>query len=149
MSRCLNLSRAGEYAIAALSRLALQAEGGGGPFPTETLARAQGVPQSFLTKILARCARAGLVRTTKGPSGGVELSRPPERISVLEVIEACEGRLSRERCVFYQEKTCAGPDCAVYCPLREEEERTRLRLAQTTLARMAMALRSHPGPGQA
>lgn len=149
MSRCLNLSRAGEYAIAALSRLSLEAEGGREWVRTRTLARLQAIPPSFLVKILSRCARAGLVRTGKGPSGGVALARPPEGISLLEVIEACEGRLARQQCVFYQARTCSGPDCPVFCPLREEEERTRASLAGTTLAPMIEALRTHPGPGAA
>ncbi|MBI4425703.1 MAG: Rrf2 family transcriptional regulator [Elusimicrobia bacterium] len=141
MTRCLNLTKTGEYAIAALSRLALDR---GAPVSTALLAERQRVPGPFLVKILSQCARAGLVAITRGASGGVALAREPEKITLLEVIEACEGTLRRGLCVFFKERACAGPDCEVYCPLREEEERLRGRLASIPLSRMAGALSVHP-----
>lgn len=141
MSRCLNLSQAGEYAISALCALALEP---GRPRSARWLARVQRIPQSFLAKILHHCARAGLIRTARGYAGGAELARAPERISLLEIIEACEGRLARERCVFYRRRACVGPECEVFCPLREREEKLRESLKRSSLAQMAAALKRHP-----
>lgn len=145
MPRCLNLTRAGEYAIAALSRLALEADGAAGaPVPVEELAALQGLPRDFLAKILGRCARAGLVRTKKGKDGGVSLARRPEDIPLLDVIQACEGSYRRDACVFYASRPCDGPECVVYCPLRREEEGLRSALGRRTLAEMSRALGVHP-----
>lgn len=145
MARCLNLTRAGEYAIAALARLALKSDvSGRGATSVRTLAREQEIPKSFLSKILARYAKAGIVQSKKGPDGGVALARPPQEISLLAVIEACEGSYGREFCVFYPTRRCDGPGCEVYCPLREREERVRSELDRVTLAEMARALRTHP-----
>jgi len=143
MARCLNLTRAGEYAIASLSRLALMADDGA-CVSVEDLAEAQKIPRPFLSKILQQCARAGLIRAKRGAAGGVALARKPEDVALLSIIEACEGRYERDQCVFYASRRCAGPDCTVYCPLRQEEETLRSRLRGTSLADMVRALSVHP-----
>ena len=141
MGRTLNLSQGGEYAIASLARLALS-------FPetvsVEKLARVQKIPQAFLSKILGACAKAGIVRARTGPAGGMSLTRNPKLISILDIIEACEGELRRSDCIFYSERTCDGPFCQIYCPLRRSEENLREKLQKTTLADMARSLKEHP-----
>lgn len=147
MAHCLNLSKAGEYAIAALSRLAMESEQASSaekPVSIFALARAQAIPLSFLKKIMAQCVRAGLVRSKTGPDGGITLSRPPGRITLLSIIEACEGSYCREACVFYVSRPCDGPDCQVYCPLREGEQVVRDGLERITLEQMSGALGRHP-----
>lgn len=145
MSRCLNLTLAGEYAIASLSRLALMSNGEDSvPVSVEALAASQKIPPAFLSKILGQCAKAGILRTKKGPRGGVALARPAAAIPLLEIVEACEGSLARDFCVFYARRRCEGPSCPVYCPLRRDEDELAGRLGRTTLADMAESLRAHP-----
>lgn len=143
MARCLNLTRSGEYALAALSRLVLAAPDGT-PVAVERLAALQRIPKAFLSKILQDCVKAGLLRAKKGASGGVSLARDPRDISLLAIVEACEGSYTRDACVFFAPRRCAGQECGVYCPLRKEEERLRDRLRDTTLAAMAHSLSTHP-----
>lgn len=143
MTRCLNLTRSGEYAVSALSRLALTADGGA-PVSVQALAELQRIPKAFLSKILQQCARAGIIRAKKGAAGGVALARLPGDISLLSIFEACEGPFARDACVFYASRRCTGPECEVYCALRQEEELLRERLSRTTLADMARALSVHP-----
>lgn len=144
-SGCLNLNRGGEYAIAALTRLALETRGEPGPLvPVRVLAENQDIPKSFLSKILELCSKAGLIVSKSGAKGGVGLARPAAEISLLDILEACEGPYQRADCVFYPERACDGPDCVVFCPLREREEDVRLSLARTTLAEMAKSLEVHP-----
>ena len=143
MSRCLNLTRSGEYALAALSRLALMSRAGE-LVTVEELAAAQRIPRPFLTKILQHCTRAGLTRAKKGAAGGVSLAKRPEDVTVLAVIEACEGSYTRDECVYFAERRCAGPDCFNYCPLRRKEESLRELLKNTTLAEMSLSLKTHP-----
>ena len=116
MASCLNLTRSGEYAIAALTRLSLEAGGNPGKLvPVRVLAGSKGIPKSFLAKTLEHCLRKGLITAKSGPRGGMGLARPATEISLLDVIEACEGTYRREACVFYPERRC-GADCAVFCP---------------------------------
>lgn len=141
MGRSLNLSQAGEYAIAAIARLALFSPQA---VTVERLASIQCIPQAFLAKILGRCAKAGILRSKTGPSGGMTLARDAAKITILEIIEACEGSYARQLCVFYPERSCEGTSCRIYCPLRQEEEVLRNRLGRATLADMAAALKIHP-----
>lgn len=142
---CLNLNRGGEYAIAALTRLALESGGVTGKLiAVRSLAESQGLPKSFLSKILEQCLRAGLIVSKSGSRGGVGLARPAAEISLLDILEACEGSYHRADCVFYSDRACEGTDCVVFCPLRKREEDVRLSLARTTLAEMARSLEIHP-----
>jgi Rrf2 family protein len=141
MGRRLNLSQAGEYAVASLSRLALCFPR---PVAVQDLARAQGIPRPFLAKILGRCAKAGIVRSKTGPSGGMTLARDPGSITLLSVVQACEGDFQRSLCVFYGERVCDGPACRIYCPLRRTEENLRSDLGAATLADMSRSLKDHP-----
>ncbi len=143
MAHCLNLTRSGEYALAALSRLVL-ASPDGNPVSVERLAGLQRIPKAFLSKILQSCVKAGLIRAKKGAAGGVSLARDAEDISLLDVIEACEGGYARDACVFFAPRRCTGPECGVFCPLRQEEERLQDHLRRTTLAAMARSLSVHP-----
>ncbi|MCM2304446.1 MAG: Rrf2 family transcriptional regulator [Elusimicrobia bacterium] len=142
---CFNLNRGGEYAIAALTRLALESGGvPGRPIPVRVLAEVQAIPKSFLSKILELCTRSGLITSKSGANGGVALAKPASEISLLDILEACEGPYHRADCVFYGERKCEGTDCVVFCPLREREEDVRISLARTTLAEMAKSLEIHP-----
>jgi Rrf2 family protein len=142
---CFNLNRGGEYAIAALTRLALESSGEPGKLiPVRVLAEVQDIPKSFLSKILELCTKKGLIVSKSGVNGGVALAKPASDISLLDILEACEGPYHRADCVFYGERKCEGADCVVFCPLREREEDVRVSLARTTLAEMAKSLEIHP-----
>lgn len=54
------------------------------------IARQRGVPEPFLARLLAELARGGLIVTSRGPSGGARLARPPAEISLLEVLPRTE-----------------------------------------------------------
>ena len=71
------------YAIRALYELAQSQEYSS---TTDAIAQARNISKKFLPQILSDLSRAGLVRTTRGFGGGVRLSRPPEKISILEII---------------------------------------------------------------
>lgn len=144
MSHCLNLTRSGEYALAALARLVLTTGNSVEYVPVQTLADHQGVPKSFLRKILGLCLKKGILAAKSGPLGGIRLAKPAGRTTLLEIFEACEGTYGRESCVFYPDRRCAGPECQVYCPLRKREEEVRRSLARTTLVEMSQALKNHP-----
>ena len=56
------------------------------------------VSQAFLSKIFQQFTKIGLVRSYRGAGGGFVLGRQPEKISLLEVVEAVEGPISLNRC---------------------------------------------------
>lgn len=56
------------------------------------------VSSAHLSKVLATLSRKGLVISVRGPQGGYQLSKPGERINLLEVFEAIEGPLGSSGC---------------------------------------------------
>jgi len=58
------------------------------PRSAEDLAKSILVPRRYLHKVLQDLGKAGLVRSQPGPGGGYALHRPPEEISILDVIKA-------------------------------------------------------------
>jgi Rrf2 family protein len=67
------------------------------PVKAEEIAIKQEIPQTFLVKILHELRMAGLIRTQRGPEGGHQLARPPEEISVADILRAVEGPLAEVR----------------------------------------------------
>jgi Rrf2 family protein len=85
----MKLSRTVAYAVRATLQLAQYAQGT--PVPCSKLASEGHMPERFLLQILRNLVTHGILRSTRGVEGGYALTRPPEQISLLEVIEAIEG----------------------------------------------------------
>jgi Rrf2 family protein len=69
------------------------------PVPLPEIAAGEGIPAPFLERILARLRESGLVKATRGVSGGYQLGREPGAIAVGDVVTALEGPLSLVGCV--------------------------------------------------
>ena len=95
-----------DYAVRAAIELA--AAEPGRPVKGERIAQAQEVPVKFLENILAELRHAGLVRSQRGVEGGYWLARPPDEISVADVIRAVEGPIANVRGVGPHEVEYAG-----------------------------------------
>ena len=67
-----------------------------------------GVTLRFSLKILRKLVSAGITKSYKGTQGGYELAKPPEEISLLEVIETVEGPIRLNRCTA-SEFICTRP----------------------------------------
>lgn len=66
--------------------------------PTKVLAEFHGVPKEYLSKAMQALAAAGLVIGTLGPKGGYRLAREAKKISLLEIVEAVEGKKKTFNC---------------------------------------------------
>jgi Rrf2 family protein len=64
------------------------------------VARARGIPERFLQKLIGRLGTAGLLEIVMGPGGGCRLVPRLDQVSLLEVIEAIEGPLTGLSTVF-------------------------------------------------
>jgi Rrf2 family protein len=85
----MRISAKAEYACVAMFELALTDET---PQPSriKTIAQHHGISPRFLVQILLQLKAAGLVTSTRGASGGYQLARSPERISLADIINAME-----------------------------------------------------------
>ncbi len=69
------------------------------PVPLPEIAAGEGIPAPFLERILARLRESGLVKATRGVSGGYQLALDSGAIAVGDVVTALEGPLSLVGCV--------------------------------------------------
>ncbi|MBY0375710.1 MAG: Rrf2 family transcriptional regulator [Bryobacteraceae bacterium] len=89
-------SRSAEYAIRALVHIA--ARGDGGYIMAKQIAEEASIPGHFLAKILQQLARQGLLRSSKGPTGGFALTQPPNEVSLKSIVEIVDGLGDYYRC---------------------------------------------------
>lgn len=95
----MNISAKSRYAVRALVELAEREETAPGrPVRLGDIAGSRGIPPQFLEQLFSSLRRAGLLRSHRGASGGFSFARHPEEVSVLEVVEALDGRLSPATC---------------------------------------------------
>jgi Rrf2 family protein len=87
----MRISAKAEYACVAMVELAAS-HGEPQPQRIKAIADAQGIPQRFLVQILLQLKTAGLVTSVRGVTGGYQLTRAPEQISLAEVINAIDDR---------------------------------------------------------
>src|SRR5947209_12863669 len=85
----MKLTRAASYAIHALVFMANQKHNR--PVASHHIARARGIPERFLLKVLKPLVSVRVLLSVKGPNGGYRLARRPADITMLEVLEAVEG----------------------------------------------------------
>ena len=90
----LTITSKSPYALRALAELARA--GGGGPVPIGELARRRDIPVQFLEGLFATLRRAGVLQSQRGVKGGYSFARPPEEITVLEIVELLEGELGAD-----------------------------------------------------
>jgi Rrf2 family protein len=91
----VRISAKSDYAIRALAELA--ANDATAAVKAEEVAGAQQIPVNFLLGILRELRNAKLVRSVRGRDGGYVLSRPPEEITLADVIRAVDGPLANVR----------------------------------------------------
>jgi Rrf2 family protein len=102
-----------DYALRCMLLLSLKPEE---IFGASKISEDRQIPRPFLTKILQKLARAGLVVSIRGSKGGFKLSRHPRKIYVIEIIEAMEGAIAISRCAI-DLKNCNFSSTCALCPV--------------------------------
>jgi Rrf2 family protein len=108
----MQITRQADYALRAMLYLARLESNKRAP--TSDIAQKQHIPPSFLAKIISQLSIAGLIQTSRGAHGGVSMARSPEKISLLEVVEAIDGPIALNECTGGLGSCSFGDDC----PLR-------------------------------
>ena len=132
----MKLSKRGEYGLRALQDLAKHH--GGGPIPNKELAERNNIPPRFLEQIMLTLKHGRIVRSQKGPQGGYYLARPPEEITLAEVVRLLDGPLAPVSCVSETAyESCGCPDmeaCGLRQVMREVRDMVAGFMERTTLA---------------
>ena len=120
-----------EYAIRAVLRVAQSDE----PLFIREIAEQEGIPKSFLSKLVQSLAREGLLEARRGRHGGVCLAQSKENISVLDIIETCEGPLRSPTCFLNHTVSCPSPfGCPIHEAWQKAQEGVIKVLAETRLS---------------
>lgn len=97
----LRINRQTDYAVRVVLALAQH--------PAETrlssaeIGREMLIPSTFLPRIVAQLAQAGIIITYPGRDGGLQLNYPPEKITLWDVVNAFEGPLLLSECLLNQQ----------------------------------------------
>ncbi len=104
----IRMSKLTDYAIVILAHLAR----GERTVTAQSLATRSRVPLPTVSKLCKELARAGLLQSHRGRHGGYSLTRPPDQISVAEVVEALEGPIALTDCGSPGSEPCGiAPSC--------------------------------------
>jgi Rrf2 family protein len=95
----MNISAKSRYAVRALVELAERAEvDPARPVRLTDIAGGREIPLQFLEQLFSSLRRAGVLRSRRGASGGYFFARPPEDVTVLDVVEALDGLVTPATC---------------------------------------------------
>jgi Rrf2 family protein len=131
----MEITRQADYAVRSMVHLSEL------PFDnrvsTASISEAESIPLPFLTKVISRLATAGLVTTSRGMGGGVSLARPPEEVTLLQVVEAVDGPIVLNHCLLRSGHCEREPDCAAHDVWAEIQNRLVQELDSVTMRELA------------
>jgi Rrf2 family protein len=137
----LRMSTRGRYGVRLMVALALNY--GNGIQLLKEIARREGISEKYLGQIIIPLKNAGLVSSQRGSRGGYALARPPETVSVKDVVEAIEGKIAAVLCVDDPEACARASSCVatkVWQQLSRDIERSLSAFTLAALARQARQL---------
>ena len=100
----MKYSKATDYALHTVMFLAKK--GSDSPTSVIELAELQNISPTYLSKILTKLVKDGLISAISGANGGYSLRRGWENISVLDIIQAIEGKQSLFECYVHEDDNC-------------------------------------------
>ena len=143
----MKVSTRGDYAARALLSLALH-EDREGPTSVRDIAERTGLPQPYLEQILLAVKGAGLARSKRGVGGGYVLARPPEEITLADILAAADGPIA----TYFETHDHREGHCALQDVWVEVSEKMRAELEGITLAELArktrLGIHPHRGDGE-
>jgi Rrf2 family protein len=130
----MRYSNATNYALHTMVHLMLQPMGSS--VGVQELAEMQHLSPTYLSKILTKLTKAGLIESTPGVKGGYKISRTKHEISFLDVINAIEGDTSLFDCSIHHE------GCLIENIMRQAEENMKGELESKLLNDIANEAKS-------
>jgi Rrf2 family protein len=89
----ISVTSKSRYAVVAMAELARSGER---PVPIAQIAERRGMPVQFLEQLFSTLRRDGLLISQRGVKGGYKLARAPDQITVIEVVQALDGKVGTE-----------------------------------------------------
>jgi Rrf2 family nitric oxide-sensitive transcriptional repressor len=131
----MRLTQFTDFGLRALMRLAAETHRS---FSTGEIAAEFNISRHHLTKVIRDLADAGFVQTQRGVGGGFRLARPPEEITLGQVVRSLEQRHALVECFASDGGGCVlTPRCRLKGKLAQAREAFMRTLDETTLAECA------------
>jgi Rrf2 family cysteine metabolism transcriptional repressor len=116
----MKISTKGRYGTRALIELAMRE--GSEPMLLRKIAEKQDISLAYLEHVISPLIAGGILRSTKGPKGGISLNKKPEDIKLSDVIRLLEGSVAPADCVDNPDicdraDTCVTRD--VWCEMKK------------------------------
>lgn len=125
-----------QTAIAAVSRLAeVYNPAERVKLNSADIARKRHLPQPVVAKVLTILSQAGIVNGSPGPGGGYWLARPPEEVTLYDVVSLFERVDQNVSCPFGPDHCGTGPHCPMHFDLLKIREQLVSFLKTSTFAR--------------
>jgi len=116
-------------------------QGGDSSIPVGEIAEQLSVPRNYLSKILHQLAKAGVLRSTRGPGGGFRLRAEPSDLTIAQVIEPVDPVADDQRCLLGRAECSISHPCAAHDQWCDIAERMRAFFHDTTLADLSTGVR--------
>lgn len=129
----IRFGKLAQTAIAAMSVLAEQYDGGETKLNSADIASMRELPQPIVAKVLTTLSSLGLVDGTRGPGGGYWLKKSPEDISLMEIVAEFERADSGLMCPFGPNWCGHGDPCPMHDSLVKITDGWRDYLEKTSL----------------
>lgn len=126
----MKLSTRSRYGVRLMLDLALNSNDG--PVQLGVVAHRQGIGIKYLEQILIPLKKAGYVTSVRGPKGGHLLTKPPEEITVGEIVKLLESGLRLVRCIQYPEECERSAHCVTRLVWKAATEAMHHRLNAIT-----------------
>jgi Rrf2 family protein len=123
----MRLSTKGRYGVRAMFDLAMHADEGA--VALKSVAQREHISEKYLEHLFASLKKAGLIHSVRGAQGGYRLGKPPEEITIGDIIRVLEGPVSPTECVIEEtgSKRCErSAECVmrlVWCKVKDEIDR--------------------------
>lgn len=97
-----------------------------------------GESATYMAQVLRRLTQAGIIRSHRGAAGGFELARTPSDVTLLDIVEACQGAVQGNYCqdVLAERVPLM---CGWHQAMWELKESCRTVLTRWTIARILQA----------
>ncbi len=128
----MKISTKGRYGARAMVTLA--GRYGKDPLSAIEIAKIQDISQKYLESILSILKTAGLVLVKRGSAGGYTLSRPPEKITLFDVLLPLEDSLNFVHCTENDTSCRRFEQCVTRLVWQELRDSTKRILKSKTLS---------------
>lgn len=132
----MRLSSMADYAVVIMVAAARHC--GGARVSAGQLAQETGLPGPTVQKLVSRLSAAGLLRSSRGVGGGLQLARPAAAVTLADIVEAVEGPIAMTACLEEGRQECTLEEA---CALRPHwpmvNEALRGALEQVRLTQLA------------